>query len=295
MFPLISVVMSTYNRAKILSETIESILAQTYDNFEFIIINDSSNDNTKDIIQKYSDNRIKLFNNKKNCGCTFNYHTAQNIAKGKYIAHIDDDDISYPKRLEKQIKYMEENTQVALLGTFIETFGENKRPTWVFYKEPKEIYFAMHLYNPICHSSIMYRKSFLEKHAINYDITKRCSQDYDLYKQIILQGGIIANLDEILVKYRMHKNRLTDMKETQDIQILNAEQIKKELLTRFIDMAELEKYNNLIKDFPFNNYNKEQVVKAIRILSMSMKTRGYDYTKISEKIIKDIQNNLFKF
>lgn len=295
MIPTISVIMSTHNRADILSESIDAILNQTYKDYEFIIINDGSTDSTQEILERYSDSRIKLFSNKKNCGCTFNYHNAQNIAKGKYIAHIDDDDISLSERFEKQINYMEQNSDVVLLGTFIETFGENQRPSWVFYTEPEKLYFAMHIYNPICHSSVMYRQSFVEKHAINYDLTKRCSQDYDLYKQIILKNGKITNLDEILVRYRMHKIRLTDIKQTQDIQIFKAEEIKKELISRFLDEDELKEYEILIKDFPFNNYDKESVIKAIEMLSAAMERKGYDYRKVSKEIILDIENNKFQF
>lgn len=295
MNPVISVVMSTYNRADILSEAIDSILNQTYNNFEFIIINDNSTDNTIDVIRSYTDSRIKLFNNRKNCGCTFNYHRAQNMAKGKYIAHIDDDDLSLPKRLEKQIEYLENNPEIVLLGTYIETFGENKRPSWVFYKEPDKLNFLMHLYNPICHSSVMYRKDFTDRFAINYDINKKCSQDYDLYKQIILRNGKIANIDDTLVKYRMHKNRLTDIKKSQEIQISIAEEVKKELNSRFLDKELLKEFNCLIKDFPFNSYNKDSVIKAVEMLSESMKIKGYDYKIISEEIIKDIKDNLFQF
>lgn len=295
MTPLISVVMSTYNRSGMLSESIESILNQTFDDFEFIIINDNSTDSTKEVIQSYSDSRIKLFNNKQNCGCTFNYHNAQNIAKGKYIAHIDDDDISLLTRFEKQYDYMENNPDITLLGTYIETFGENKRPSWVFYTEPQKLDFMLNFYNPICHSSVIYRKSFVEKHAINYDISKKCSQDYDLYKQIVMNGGLLANLPDVLVKYRMHKIRLTDIKETQDVQIENAEKVKKELLLRFVDEEKLQEITNLIKDFPFNNYNSDNVLNAIEILANSMMSKAIDCENIKKDVLLDVKNNLFRF
>lgn len=295
MNPLISVVMSTYNRENMISESIDSILNQTFSDFEFIIIDDSSTDNTFEIIKKYNDKRIKLFKNEKNSGCTFNYHNAQNISKGKYIAHIDDDDISMPLRLEKQFEYMETHSDIALLGTFIETFGENVRPSWVFYTDPLKLDFSMNFYNPICHSSILYRKSFVDEYGINYDISKKCAQDYDFYKQIVQNNGKLANLPNILVRYRMHSKRLTDVKNTQDIQIKNAEKIIEELRTRFLSQDERETVKTLMNGFPFNSYNKDSVIRAIDIIENSIIKINSNYINVAVEIKEDIKNNLFVF
>lgn len=295
MNPLISVVMSTYNREGMIKESVDSILNQTFSDFEFIIIDDNSTDNTFEIIKEYKDDRIKLFRNEKNSGCTFNYHNAQNIAKGKYIAHIDDDDISLPLRFEKQFEYMEEYPNIALLGSFIETFGENVRPSWVFYTDPLKLDFSMNFYNPLCHSSIMYRKSFVEDIGINYDISKKCAQDYDFYKQIIKCGGKLANLPNILVRYRMHSNRLTDIKNTQDIQIQNAENIIKELQSRFLSFEEMNIVKELMYGFPFNQYNKDSVIEAIEIMENALKSTFYEYREAIKDVKEDIKNNLFVF
>lgn len=290
--PLISVVMSTYNRADMIKDSIESVLNQTFDDYEFIIVNDGSDDGTDEIINEYKDKRIRLIKNRRNLGCTFNYHYAHRLSKGKYIAHIDDDDISYPERLKKQYEYLEANQQIALAGTYIETFGENKRPSWVMYKEPEELDFLMNIYNPMCHSSIMYRKEFLDNNQINYDFEKKCSQDYDLYKQIIMKGGKLSNIDEILVKYKMHPKRITDIKETMQIQIKNADIVKKELLMRFLSEKEYTEATELLTDFPFNDYKKENAVKAINII----KERNTKYSaEMIDKITEDIRNNKFKF
>ena len=297
MTPLVSVVMSTYNRADILSEAVDSILNQTFDDFEFIIINDNSTDDTHEKLIRYKDSRIRLFNNKKNCGCTFNYHNAQNLACGKYVAHIDDDDISLPERFEKQVDFMESNLDIDLAGTFIETFGEQGkvRPSWVFYTEPETLDFMMNFYNPICHSSVMYRKSFVDKCGINYDITKKCAQDYDFYKQIIINNGKLANLSEVLVKYRMHSNRLTDINESQQIQIMNAEKIKYELLSRYLSKKQIENQNMLLEGFPFNSYKKENVITAVEILGSVINSENNEFQRVIEKVKTDIENDLFTF
>ena len=233
MQPLVSVIMSTYNREDFLYESVISVLNQTFENFEFIVIDDNSNDKTVEILNEINDKRLKIYKNKVNCGCTFNYHNAQNLAAGEYIAHIDDDDVWFVEKLEKQTEFMKKHKEIALLGTFIETFGENKRPSWVFDTNSDKLAFLMNFYNPICHSSIIYRKNFMLQKGVNYDIRKKCSQDYDFYKQIIEAEGKLSNLPEVLVRYRMHNKRITDIKETQNIQVFNAENTKKELLSRF--------------------------------------------------------------
>lgn len=291
----LSVVMSTYNREHLLAETIESVLNQSFEDFEFIIIDDASTDNTYNLIKKYHDSRIVLFRNKENKGPTFNYHIMQYIAKGRYIAHTDDDDISCKQRFEKQLNYLENNPDINLLGTFIETFGENKRPSWVFYTEPEQLDFAMNFYNPICHSSIMYDTKFTGENFINYNIGCKCAQDYDFYKQIILKGGKLANLTDVLVKYRMHKKRLTDEYKTMQIQINVAEKVKKELLSRFFNEAEKNKFSELMFDFPFNCYNLENAIEGLEMLQTNaLKIGKYNADDINT-IIKSVKNNKFRF
>ena len=289
--PLVSVIMSTYNRESMLKESIDSVLTQTFEDIEFIIINDASTDSTQSIIENYNDSRIRLYSNNQNCGCTFNYHNANNLANGKYVAHIDDDDLFLKDKLQKQVDFLERNSDIDMVGTYIETFGEGVRPSWVFYSKPEEISFLMNIYNPICHSSVMYRKSFIDRHGINYDILKKCAQDYDFYKQFILNGAKIANIDEILVKYRMHANRLTDVKETQNIQILNAEKVKNELLGRYFVNSEIVQFKELISGFPFNQYDENAVIKAIESLAQKSSVD----VSVSEKIIEDVKNKKFVF
>ena len=288
---LLSVVMSTYNRLQMLPEAVESVLTQSFGDFEFIIIDDNSTDGTFDYLHSLCDDRIKLFKNVENRGCTFNYHIAQNIAKGKYIAHIDDDDISLPARFEKQISFLESNKEISLLGTFIETFGENQRPSWVFYTEPEKIDLCMNFYNPICHSSITYRKDFVDKNFINYNLACKCAQDYDFYKQILFAGGKLANINEVLVRYRMHSNRLTDIRASQQIQIDVAENVKKELQLRFLSKEEHKKISDLMSSFPYNDYSLDDVVCALELV----KNKSFYSQELVQSLVNDIKNNLFKF
>lgn len=293
--PLISVIMSTFNRGHFLKQALESVLNQSFSDFEFIIIDDASSDNTDKILKSCTDKRLRLYKNKQQCGCTFNYHNAQNLAQGEFTAHIDDDDIWHKDKLAKQIEFMNRHPEITLSGTFIETFGENRRPSWVFDTDSIKLDFMINFYNPICHSSVIFRNSFIQENCINYDMNKLCAQDYDLYKQIILNGGTLANMPEVLIQYRMHKIRLTDVKETQDIQSNNAEKIKKELLKRFLSDEETEKITEQMTGFPFNEYNTDNVLDAIDYAGRRYTEKYSAPYEIIEAAKNDIQNGLYKF
>ncbi len=295
MKPVLSVVMSTYNRQQYIPDVVESVLGQSFTDFEFIIIDDCSNDDSCQVISNYKDSRIRLFHNRENKGCTYNYHVAQNLAKGKYIAHIDDDDISLPTRFEKQIEFLKLNPEISLVGSFIETFGENKRPSWVFYSDSEKLDFVMNFYNPICHSSVMYDNEFVQKKFINYNLACKCAQDYDFYKQFILKGGKLANIDEVLVKYRMHPVRLTDIYDTQQVQINVAENVKNELLSRYLSEEEILYFKKQLYDFPYNAYDKKTVIKGINLLKEKVLSCKKYTEKTIQEVIADIENDVFKF
>ena len=133
--PLISVIMPCYNREKYIVEAIESILNQTYTNFEFIIIDDCSTDNTFEIVKEYAkkDNRILALKKDKNYCYVHSLNKGIEIAKGKYIARMDDDDISLPERFEKQVEFLEKNEDIIALGTFIEIFSDDMKKYNLWY------------------------------------------------------------------------------------------------------------------------------------------------------------------
>ena len=123
--PNISIIMSVYNSERYLKEAIESILNQTYTDFEFIITDDSSTDSSLRILEKYKNNdeRITLIRNSENVGLTVNLNRMMDLARGKYIARMDADDISLPKRIATQYYFMEKNTEIGVCGTHCKSFG----------------------------------------------------------------------------------------------------------------------------------------------------------------------------
>lgn len=221
---MISVIMSVYNAEKYLREAIESILDQSFDDFEFIIVDDKSIDNSAHIIKSYAkrDNRIKYIKNDTNRGLTYSLNKALKLAKGKYIARMDADDISIKERLEVQYNYLENNKDVFLLGTSAynidedgEIVGERNIPL-----EYEKIKKKINLVNPIIHPSVMFRKK--DVLAIGgYNENFKKVQDYELWFRIIANGLKVENLKDRLLYYRVNsqyferkslKYRITDIK-----------------------------------------------------------------------------------
>ena len=207
----ISVIMAVYNTAQFLEESIESILNQTYPNFEFIIVYDVSTDNSKEIIEKYmkTDNRIIFIENEKKLGVAAARNRGLEIAKGQYIAIMDSDDISMPDRLKKEYLFLENNKDVYLVGSNGIRIDE----------EGEYLADDLHGENPmnglhkgkvcIIHTSIMFRnKKIMYREKFHY------AEDYDLYLRLLSCGLKLVNIDEILVKYRMRDSGLTLNNET---------------------------------------------------------------------------------
>lgn len=268
--PKVTVVMSSYNRKDYIKEAIESILNQTYQNFEFIIIDDCSQKETQDVIEQYAknDERIIFLKNEHNMGQALTRNRGLEIARGEYIAILDDDDISLPTRLEKQVEYMDKNPDIMLSGTDIETFGGNQIPTsWVDLFDPEIISVLINFYNPFCASALIYRNNFIKKHNIKYDNSICHVEDYDLYRQILACGGKISNLPEVLVKYRIHPKSVTQNPKSQKLQISRTDKVRVRYLERFLDTKSAKKLVKKIKFYPFYKANrKKDIYEACDIL-----------------------------
>ena len=199
--PEISVIMSVYNGEKYLGEAIESILNQTFTDFEFIIVNDGSTDNSLEIIKSYDDERIKVTNNEKNIGLTKSLNKALKVARGEYIARQDADDVSMPNRFEEQMKYLEKYPEAALLGTsvyLIDEYGEimGKR---IALANPGNEPFKT---NQFSHGSVVFKKEIIDKLG-GYNELFRYVQDYELWLRIAKYYEM-RNLTQILYKLRSH-------------------------------------------------------------------------------------------
>lgn len=203
--PDVSVVMPVYNSAKYLALAIESILNQTFKNFEFIIIDDGSNDSSLRIIKKYArkDRRIKILINPSNMGICWSLNYGISLARGKYIARMDSDDWSYPERLSKQISFMKKHPQAVICGGSIEVCNAdlkilNKRSYPTSDKNIRKNLFRM---NPFAHPAVMYQKDTVIN-AGEYNENLFTVEDYDLYFRLGNLGKF-ANITSTLLKLRV--------------------------------------------------------------------------------------------
>lgn len=206
--PLISVILPNYNWVEFLEEAIKSILNQSYDNFEFIIIDDASTDKSIDIIKKYTnqDKRIILLENKKNEWICFSLNRWIKVSKWKYIARMDSDDISNKKRFEKQVYILEKDKSIWICWTNAFIINEAWKINWKFCfpmenDKCKEIIWER---NPFKHSSTMIRKKCFDDFWF-YNDNFIYAEDLDLWIRI-WQKYNFFNIQEYLIKYRVHKS-----------------------------------------------------------------------------------------
>ncbi len=204
----ISILMPAYNTPEeYLREAIESILNQTYRDYEFIIINDGSTNNVKDVILSYKDERILYIENEKNLGLIKTLNKGITIAKGKYIARMDSDDISKPQRLEKTLAFMEANPNVGAVGC-------HALATPIKYKyttpcENKVITpFLRYIANCMMHPTMLIRKSILEKYNLKYDEKYIHCEDYKLWIEMDKHSNL-ANIPEVLLIHRVYDEAIS--------------------------------------------------------------------------------------
>jgi glycosyltransferase involved in cell wall biosynthesis len=213
--PTITVLMPVFNCELYIKEAVDSILNQTYTDFEFIIIDDASTDGTVSIIKSYNDVRIQLIEKSINSGYTNSLNQGLKLAKGKYIARMDGDDISLPERFEKQVAYLEANPDVTLCGTCFTVIGSD-----VVIQLPENheaIKLAMLRGNCIAHPTVVIRKEVLDELPMVYNVSKEPAEDYDLWVRV-LSLGKLYNLQEVLLKYREHDTQVSQKRQEQQIQ-----------------------------------------------------------------------------
>lgn len=208
--PTISVIMPAYNAEATIKESIDSILSQTYRDFELIVINDGSRDDTERIIKSYKDSRIKLLNNGINRGLIYSLNRGINSATGDLLARMDADDISLPQRFEKQVACFLHNPHLIACGTKIEYFGNTKLPsgkyiTKVSDKDNKELLLFTACF---AHPTVMLRRDILIQYNLSYDEKFKNCEDYKFWIDL-MEYGEFYNIPEILLMYRQSDTQIT--------------------------------------------------------------------------------------
>ncbi len=257
---LVSVIMPVFNGESYLCEAIQSVLDQTYTNFEFIIINDGSTDSSELLIKRFRDDRIKVINNPVNMGLVKTLNLAISHCKGEFIARFDSDDICFPHRLEKQLDKFSQNNDLDVVGSsaiIIGKCGEHKG----LFKVPEEhtdIHLGMLFNNQIIHPSVMMRRcSILQYMPTIYDIKDLHVEDYGLWVKM-LSSHQFYNIQEPLIKYRVHESKVSTI--YSNSQIKNSKKIKYTVANFFSvkpDVSETYKLYSQDKSFSLLDANEK--------------------------------------
>ncbi len=289
----ISVVMPVYNSEKYLSEAIESILNQTFQNFEFIIVDDKSTDSSWQIIQEYAqkDQRIVPVKNTGKKGCYSARNFGLSLAKGKYYAVMDSDDISLLNRLEVQFEFMEQNQDVVVCGAWAESFGESSglKKTPVL----NESIVANLFFNScIAHPTAFIRNDVLKSNNIYYKDSINVAQDYEFWNRL-KKFGKLTNIPEVLLKYRIHDSQISSLKMKKQDEVaylIRTNQIKE--LGWNLKEKEIE-LHNLIND----ETTTPEVCHLIRAIFLMIKIfkENKKYKNFDEMLLYDIILNRYDF
>jgi glycosyltransferase involved in cell wall biosynthesis/GT2 family glycosyltransferase len=207
--PTVTVLMAMFNSAPYLREAIDSILTQTFTDFELVIVDDGSTDASRAIVESYADPRIRLLVNGENIGLSRSLNRGLGQSRGRYIARMDADDISEPNRLARQVDFMDRHNDVAVLGSCCgliddngDSLGRRHLPC-----DDAEIRWALQFCNPFVHSAVMIRRAAAPEGSW-YDESLVYAMDYDLWVRLATRGKL-ANLDEFLVRWRMSRESMT--------------------------------------------------------------------------------------
>lgn len=307
MKPDISVIMSVYNGEAYLEEAIESVIKQTFKNWELIIINDCSTDSTGEILARFAskDERVKVYPNEVNLRLPTSLNKAISLSCGKYIARMDADDICLPDRLEKQYKFMEENSDVALSSCRFMTVkngvyasgGAGGRC------DNKALRAMLLVSNPILHPGIIAKAKVMK--SFNYDTTLTCTEDLELWTRMAMKNQKIEILPECLLIYRLHDKQITSTTlERQHTEVLKIQRKYYAELVEAMDektqefyisgiyfkentnIKEFLKYAKWLKSVTSENFDKNAVNYALFEILAEYKRSGVSKTNVLKAMLK---------
>lgn len=255
--PLVSIILPVFNGEKYLEESINSLLLQTYQNIQIIIIDDGSYDSSSSIIKAFSDPRIEIFTQKnKGLSLTLNYGIS--LAKGSLIARHDSDDIALPTRIEKQVDFLLRNPQISIVGTRANIYLENNSSDRSHSHPIQDYQISYFLYfnNPIVHSSVMLRKECFQRFKYDHFSKVAPPEDYELWTRMD-EKFRFANLPEILQIYRETESsisRLHYSKVIDNANKISIQHIRNSTLSFFSEAA-ITEYVNLM-NYRFNEVKR---------------------------------------
>ncbi|TAF63060.1 MAG: glycosyltransferase family 2 protein [Cytophagales bacterium] len=288
--PMISVIMPVFNAESYLKEAIESILNQTFSDFEFLIFNDGSKDKSAEIVQSYAqkDSRIIFYNYQENTGYLKHLNEGIELAKGKYIARMDADDISLPQRFQEQVDFMEKNQEIGICGTWFEVFDNNTRKTIQVTKHNADdfgIKISLLYYCSLGHPTILAKASLLKNNP--YDQYFYPAEDYELWSRLVPITKF-HNIPKVLLLYRWHDTNIS--KEKENIQTEKTTQIKEKQFRR-LGLNDKEDFEKLLQLLSYQKseakiaLSHQEIKKTVRIIKIlqytNKKKRIYNKNRLN--------------
>lgn len=297
--PVISVLMPVYNAELYIKEAIESILNQSFTDFEFLIYNDGSTDKTDEIISGFNDARIVYKKVEINAGYISLLNEGLDIAKGKYIARMDSDDIALPNRFEEQFKYLESNLDVGICGSWIEFIGKMSglnKSSETF----DEIQYSLFFGCPLTHPSIMMRRDLIKKYNLKYNQEYYYAEDHYFFAQASLNFKL-TNIPLVLLKYRIHDAQIGGKKWKEQFiakSRIQAKLFSNVLLGNDADLIWLEDFF-MEKSIPNEKWLNEITIYQQRIIKDNRITKVYPEAILSKAVInvfeRKTSQNFYKY
>ncbi len=297
--PLVSIIVTSYNYAKYIGKTIQSVLDQTYQNWELIISDDCSTDNSLEIIKRFKEPRIKLITNSKNQGAYEAYTRAYELSTGKYFVSLDSDDYMHPERIEKQVNFLEKNPKVDILGTYISEIdeegkgkkGNSEFENWfnveIDLNDPKSWVWG----NRLCHSSVMIRTE-IHKKVGNFNKELIYSPDYEFWLRNIKSKSTFKVLANKLTYYRSHKLNITNT--NPEVKFYEVLYINRNYVIEALNQKDLSLVIVGLVNHPL--YKNLTTVKKGKILSAFLAALKYtNINQFNEKIMEKKSNRSFEW
>ena len=292
MNPLVSIIMPVYNTAPYLREAMDSMLSQSFEDFELIVLNDCSPDNAEEILDTYNDPRIVRYKGECNVGLGNVLNVGIGMARGKYIARMDSDDISLPDRLQVQVDYLNAHPEYDFVSVGMREFGDGDR-VYAYDNELEEIKFNALFFTPVLHASSMWRKKSFE--GLFYNQAFVPSEDYELWTRALLKGIRMRNLSKVLYLYRRftgqsaYSNNGEKHREANELYIKNAfegvdEGLAKLWLKALGNKTDLDRLKETLDEM--SAYNRKMQSPFFDVRSFELNAKRYYQAMLFNKLKK---------
>ncbi len=293
--PSVSILMPVYNAEPYLSEAIQSMLNQTYADFELIILDDCSTDRSAEVVQTFSDARIVYHRNEVNSGLANNLNTGLKLATGKYIARMDGDDISLPHRLQTQVDFLESHPDIDLCSCAMQMFGADNQ-LWIRDRDPEQVKITMMFYSAVLHASSVFRRDVFEKNNLYYKQETFPAEDYDLWARAAFFCRMV-NLPDVMYLYRMHRTQVTS---TDPRSAEKCREIQIRYLSKALPVLSEKEIVDFVDGFIAYKISEIASIKSVKnhylkIIKANASTLFFDQTLLKVRLSKYFQQQVYTF